>query len=174
MIKKIENYKQKVLSELYNYKNSFKDGSRNGYDGLSIRITESYKTINDNVPEVLNPLNDCSYAWFENAIIHLIDDLENEDFNDYEELKDVLGNCGDSISEFADANVDIYDGTLTAWLADSSYNRCLVDEAISEFGNPGDIIKSIQLGQYKGLEDMAYTVVEFIKKVGENDAEREE
>lgn len=66
------------------------------------------------------------------------------------------GNISDSISEYADSNVDIYNSDLLDWAKDHLGD---IEEANKEFGVPkdGDIIKQIMQAQYivneRGLLD---------------------
>lgn len=57
------------------------------------------------------------------------------------------GNISDSISEYADSNVDIYNSDLLEWAKDHLGD---IEEANQEFGMPkdGDIIKQIMQAQY--------------------------
>ena len=59
----------------------------------------------------------------------------------------------DIFSEIADSHVDIYTYDLFEW---GKNNFESIDEATKEFGNPGDIIKQIQQGQYYAFEQELY------------------
>ncbi|MBP3841560.1 MAG: hypothetical protein IK997_05560 [Bacilli bacterium] len=59
----------------------------------------------------------------------------------------------DVFSEIADSNVDIYTSDLFEW---SKSNMYYIDEATKEFGNPNDILRQIQQGQYYAYEQELY------------------
>ena len=59
----------------------------------------------------------------------------------------------DIFSEIADSNIDIYTYDLFEW---GKNNFESIDEATKEFGNPNDIIKQIQQGQYYAFEQELY------------------
>lgn len=59
----------------------------------------------------------------------------------------------DIFSEIADSNIDIYTYDLFEW---GKNNFDSIDEATKEFGNPNDIIKQIQQGQYYAFEQELY------------------
>lgn len=63
------------------------------------------------------------------------------------------GYIGDVFTEIADSNVDIYTSDLFDW---GKNNLWHIDEATKEFGNPNDIIKQIQQGQYYAYEQELY------------------
>lgn len=63
------------------------------------------------------------------------------------------GYIGDVFSEIADSNVDIYVVDLFEW---GKNNFESINEATEEFGNPKDIIKQIQQGQYLAYERELY------------------
>lgn len=59
----------------------------------------------------------------------------------------------DVFSNIADSNIDIYVADLFEW---GKSNFEYIDEATQEFGNPQDIIKQIQQGQYLSFEQDLY------------------
>lgn len=59
----------------------------------------------------------------------------------------------DVFSEIADSNVDIYYSDLFEWAKD---NIGYIDEATEEFGNPNDLIKQIQQGEFYAYEQDLY------------------
>ena len=63
------------------------------------------------------------------------------------------GYIGDVFTEIADSNVDIYISDLFDW---GKSNLYYIDEATKEFGNPNDITKQIQQGQYYAYEQEIY------------------
>ena len=63
------------------------------------------------------------------------------------------GYIGDVFSEIADSNIDIYVVDLFEW---GKNNFEYINEATEEFGNPADIIKQIQQGQFFSFEKELY------------------
>ena len=63
------------------------------------------------------------------------------------------GYIGDVFSEIADSNIDIYVVDLFEW---GKNNFEYINEATEEFGNPADIIKQIQQGQFLSFEKELY------------------
>ena len=59
----------------------------------------------------------------------------------------------DVFSEIADSNVDIYTFDLFDWGKNNMY---YIDEATKEFGDPHDILRQIQQGQYYAYEQELY------------------
>lgn len=59
----------------------------------------------------------------------------------------------DVFSDIADSNIDIYVSDLFEW---GKSNFGYINEATQEFGNPQDIIKQIQQGQYLSFEQDLY------------------
>ena len=59
----------------------------------------------------------------------------------------------DVFSEIADSNVDIYTSDLFDWGKNNMY---YIDEATKEFGDPHDILRQIQQGQYYAYEQELY------------------
>lgn len=63
------------------------------------------------------------------------------------------GYVGDVFSEIADSNVDIYTSDLFDW---GKSNLYYIDEATKEFGDPHDILRQLQQGQYYAYEQELY------------------
>ena len=71
------------------------------------------------------------------------------------------GYIGDVFTEIADSNVDMYTSDLFEW---GKSNLWYIDEATKELGNPNDIIKQIQQGQFYAYEQELYENKEDIMK----------
>ena len=67
----------------------------------------------------------------------------------------------DVFSEIADSNVDIYTFDLFDWGKNNMY---YIDEATKEFGDPHDILRQIQQGQYYAYEQELYENKDYIIK----------
>ena len=85
----------------------------------------------------------------------IINDLKtNLSFTYGENITDYdSGYIGDVFSEIADSNIDIYTYDLFEW---AKKNFEYIDSATREFGNPNDILRQIQQGQYYAYEQELY------------------
>jgi len=70
-----------------------------------------------------------------------------------EELEKLLNQdeIVDNISEFADSQVDVYNGALLEWL-NKDNNFLLYDEAIDNFWDAGSLINNIRQAQFFDIE----------------------
>lgn len=93
----------------------------------------------------------------------ILDELKsNLSFTYGEQITDYdSGYIGDIFTEIAGSNVDIYTSDLFDW---GKSNLWYIDEATKELGNPNDIIKQIQQGQYYAYEQELYENKEDIIK----------
>lgn len=74
----------------------------------------------------------------------------------------------DSLSEWADGLVDVYNADRTRWLASHLGNLALVDEAVEEMGRHDQgIVGNIALGQFMALERIGNALIEEIEKRAE-------
>lgn len=77
---------------------------------------------------------------------------------DREENKEM--ELSDFIAEWADSHTEIYTTEIFKWYSQNPNRAYYADEAISEFGydKDGGIVKALQTGIYKCLEEFAYAV----------------
>lgn len=80
------------------------------------------------------------------------------------------GHIGDDINEYADNQVDIYNGELLQWLCKDWRNLDAVEEATAELGAPTqngrlDLMQAIRQGQYLQYERELNENAEDIKKL---------
>ena len=68
----------------------------------------------------------------------------------------------DFISEWADSHTEVYTTEIFKWYSQSAERYYYADEAIREYGydKEGGIIKILQMGISKCLEEFAYAVLE--------------
>ena len=66
----------------------------------------------------------------------------------------------DFITEWADSHTEVYTTEVFKWYSQSADRYYYADDAINEFGydKEGGIIKALQMGIYKCLEEFAYAV----------------
>ncbi len=85
----------------------------------------------------------------------ILEELKNNlSFTYGEQITDYdSGYIGDIFTEIADSNVDMYTSDLFEW---GKSNLWYIDEATKELGNPNDIIKQIQQGQFYSYEHELY------------------
>ena len=93
----------------------------------------------------------------------ILEELKNNlSFTYGEQITDYdSGYIGDIFTEIADSNVDMYTSDLVEW---GKSNLWYIDEATKELGNPNDIIKQIQQGQFYAYEQELYENKEDIMK----------
>ena len=93
----------------------------------------------------------------------ILEELKNNlSFTYGEQITDYdSGYIGDIFTEIADSNVDMYTSDLFEW---GKSNLWYIDEATKELGNPSDIIKQIQQGQFYAYEQELYENKEDIMK----------
>jgi hypothetical protein len=81
----------------------------------------------------------------------------------------------DSVSDWADSNVDIYNSDRAAWLGSHLHFGEAVDEAVEELGHSDQgIYGDIAQGQYKVLEQIAYVLIQAVEDQAEVEEEEEE
>lgn len=98
------------------------------------------------------------------------DYLHHVEFNDFTELMAYLDgddNCNciqDSVSEYADSSVDVYNYNLRVWAAENyDYVEQAVDEGLVDTNN-FDYHKAIQCGQYIYYQEKIYEDIEALKE----------
>lgn len=76
-----------------------------------------------------------------------------------EDNKDM--DLADFIAEWADSHTEVYTTEIFKWYSQSAERYYYADDAISEFGynKDGGIVKVLQTGIYKCLEEFAYAVL---------------
>ena len=126
-----------------------------------IKITNSDKTrriFKSNAFEVfggvdsgvLNPFNDYTYEWLNNFLYDVIDFIGYTDFNDFDELNDLIQ---DKISEWVNSCVSVYTSGLTEWLNSNNNNVYYMTEVSEEYGET-DGFKILQQAQYKAIDEL--------------------
>lgn len=89
---------------------------------------------------------------------------------------DSIADGNDDAGEFADSEADVYNAPLTAWLSSNLSRGGYVDEAIEEFGYPGDrgIFGAIAMGQYMEATEVFGSVYASLESRLESLEEEEE
>ena len=93
----------------------------------------------------------------EQLLARVVNDLTEE----REDNKDM--DLSDFISEWADSHTEIYTTEIFKWYAHGADRYYFADDAINEFGydkKEGGIIKALQMGIYKCLEEFAHAVLD--------------
>ncbi|MGE0881897.1 MAG: hypothetical protein AB7O61_24860 [Acidimicrobiia bacterium] len=120
---------------------------------------DDYYTTKDGTPEWIVSLvrdahgdmlpDDWRYDAIHSALSHIADsDAETRD------------DLHDEQSQFADSNVDTYNGARTAWLGSHLSRIGYVNEATETFGPSDDVMQSIGMGQYMESEEVFASVVD--------------
>ena len=96
---------------------------------------------------VLNPMNDYTYEWLNSFLSNVIDLIERNSFDTYEELSEAIQ---EDIYEWADSETDVYTSGLTGWLADNNTNPQYLDEAVKE----GATDNILMVAQNKAINEL--------------------
>ena len=119
--------------------------------------------------------------WMQPAIRKAHDGLFPNDWV-YERCSDIAerlsdtgpGDWDDSISEWADTLVDVYNNARAQWLASNLYYGSLVDEAVKELGHSQDgIFGDIGIGQYRMIEQIAAALIQVVRDEAEPEEDDE-
>ena len=112
---------------------------------------------------VLDALIDREYEFKQNPNLtngQLLARMVNALIREREANKDM--DLTDFITEWADSNTEIYTTGIFKWYSQSAERLYFADDAINDFGydKEGGIIKALQMGIYKCLEEFAYAVLD--------------
>lgn len=139
------------------------------FEGKKRDNGDSFRVLKSGAPEWMSDVSlaahmdgaffpmDWIYDKTENALDHIANlDAIGSDFDD-------------AGHEYADSNVDLYNGELAAWLAENLQFGEYCDDAAREYGSDGEgIYRSIQLGQYSFLRDLFAAVLNALESVAED------
>jgi hypothetical protein len=142
--------KQEVIKYL-SHLNEYEYIKRSGSDKEVLIFKnrdEIFKIYGEIDKEILSPFNDYTYNWLNSFLSNVIDFINHNDFNDFEELENSIQNV---LYEWVDSETDIYTSDLTAWLADNNTNQYYLEEAIKEYPEGEN---HIQMAQYKAIEEL--------------------
>jgi hypothetical protein len=119
---------------------------------------ESFIRVKQDAPE-----------WVTQLVMNAHGDFLPDDWR-YDCIRAVLGDIADNepddldefAAEFADGQVDVYNGARTAWLASNLNRAAYCDEAAEEFGYDSEqgVFGLIGLGQYMEASEVYAAVVE--------------
>ena len=96
------------------------------------------------------------YDRLEKSLINERKDNEDEDLTDF-------------VSDWADSRTEIYTTAIFSWYAQDANRYAYADDAISEFGHSDSVVKELQQGIYKFLEEWAYSVLEPLESIEETE-----
>ena len=117
-------------------------------------------------------LSDEAAGWMTSAVHAAHGDMMPNDwvYEQCSRMADRLADCEperweDSVSEWADSLVDVYNADRSAWLASHLDFAGWVDEAVDDMGHSDQgIFGDIGLGQYRFLEQIGYALVQAIRE----------
>lgn len=69
----------------------------------------------------------------------------------------------ENIYEIAGLEVDIYNSDLLKWVSSNLSRSEYVNDAISEYGWPGDVMAAITMGQSKEIQEIFSTVLHYLE-----------
>ena len=114
-----------------------------------IKSTEMFNIFGG---DVLEPFNDYTYEWLNSFLYNVVDLLNSNDIEDYNELEESIT---DNISEWTDSETDIYTSNLTEWLNEDISNTYYLDEASKE----GFTENLLGVAQFKAIEETFYNSI---------------
>jgi hypothetical protein len=132
------------------------DHVKRGEDTITVLKEGAPEALRDAIHEAHGDRlpDDWIYDKFE-EILYRLSEYEIDNMDKFEEYR----------HEIVDVLVDIYNTDLTAWMAASIDNVAEIDEAVAELGAPDGVIKSIQYGQYKLLDEIYSVIINYIEKL---------
>jgi len=102
--------------------------------------------------------------WVYDACHSIVGHMEDIDPSDWE----------DSVSDWADSNVDVYNVDRARWLASHLDFGGMVDEAVEELGHSDQgIYGDIGIGQYRFLENIAQALIQAVEEHAELEEDEE-
>ena len=140
-------------------------------------INKIYKEILDNfelwqIDAFLDLLYNKEFEKMTNK--ELLQEAIKNLIEEWEENKELYHNeLGDFIHEWADNRIEIYTTAIFDWYSKNAYRSSYADDFINELGSSGDIIKDLQGGMYKCLEEFAFFVLEQYNELKGGDDEDE-
>lgn len=105
--------------------------------------------------------------WIFDKYCSILDTLSGYDITRLEDIDNYR-------PEIVDSLVDVYTSDLTGWLHSSNYNVGYIDEAAEEYGEPQNGLNSLQMAQYKAIDNIFSFVYDLISDSSEEDEEEEE
>lgn len=70
----------------------------------------------------------------------------------------------ENIYEIAGQEVDVYNSDLLRWVSSNLSRLEYVNEAVSEYGWPGDLMAAIVMGQSKEIQEIFGAVLHYLEK----------
>jgi hypothetical protein len=142
---------------------------------IAKQLVDAFTTDTRNDGTAFTKLRDGSPQWMTDAIHTAHGDIlpldwiyehcgrMAEKMTDYEPEQ-----WDDSVSEWADSLVDVYNYDLARWLSLHLDFPGFVDEAVGEFGHSANgVMGDIAQGQYKLLEQIAYAMLSAVNEQAE-------
>lgn len=143
---------------------------------IAKQLAEAFTTDTRNDGATFYKLRDGSPQWMTDAIhaahgvilpmdwIYEHCSRMADNLNEYEPEQ-----WDDSVSEWADGLVDVYNADRARWLSLHLDFAGFVDEAVEEFGHSDQgVMGDIGMGQYKLLEQIAYALVSAVREQAED------
>lgn len=128
---------------------AFEHKTRDNGDAFTCLKDDAPEWVHDLVREAHGDMfpDDWRYAAIRSAL-GAIHDAEPSDLDDY-------------ASEWADSNVDTYNGSRAHWLASNLSRAGYVDEAVEDFGHHEyGVYGDIGLGQYRESEEIFQSIAQ--------------
>ena len=148
---------------------------------IAQQFADAWTTDARNDGATFYKLRDGSPQWMTDAIHEAHGDIMPLDWI-YEHCSRVVDmmteyepeDWDDSVSEWADGLVDVYNADRARWLALHLEFAGFVDEAVEEFGHSDQgVMGDIGMGQFKLLEQIAYAMLSAVNEQAEATGDEE-
>ncbi|MEP6828204.1 MAG: hypothetical protein ABJA10_09020 [Aestuariivirga sp.] len=129
-------------------------------------------------------LGDNQDGWMKDVIMEAHGDFMPDDWR-YCIIRDCLSTLSeadenddadalrDQVSEWADADTDVYNSALTNWLASNLNRGSYVDDAVSDFGYPADrgLYGALAIGQLREREEVYQYLINSLEALADAEFE---
>lgn len=157
------------------------NATENKLTTLATELANAFEQQERNSGEKFYSLKHGSPQWMVDAIREAHGGIMPNDwiYEHCSRVADQMVDCDpeeweDSIGEWADGLVDVYNADRTAWLASHLDFAAFVDDAVEELGHSGQgIFGDIGYGQYRCIEGIASELIRGVQAEADNSDDEE-
>ena len=132
-------------------------------------------TPSDNTRPNIYTLSDGAPDWVHELVYQAHGDMMPDDYR-YRFIAcalEALTECAD-VDDARDYNEpSIYNGELLSWLSSHLSRYSYVDQAVEDFGYPGDLMTAIMRGQLEEMYEVFDSVLSYLEQRAEEDDDEE-
>lgn len=144
----------------------------NTINDLAGEAYDAFTRVKRDDDEPILTLKDDAPEWVRSLVYAAHGEFLPDDWR-YESIRSALGaihdycpadGLDDFAHEWADGNIDTYNGGRVAWLASNAQRALYCDDATAELGTPGSsILEMIAMGQYAESMEIYASVVQSLR-----------